>query len=234
MVHVIVAACLMSFLIWSYNILNKNFIAANNVEATTPAKANLFSFKRLLIIIMLFIGCFCFISYAIQEGKNEMVDEMRQEQTIQANQQIDEQEIAQIYEQSKTQAQDKTKEIRVINPDEIKTKFADVAGVSEAKDEVQDIIRFLQSPEEFGRLGAKPPKGVLLYGEPGTGKTLMARAIAGESNVSFISVAGSEFDEEYIGVGAARVRQLFATARLHAPCIIFIDEIDAIGKKRGV
>lgn len=179
------------------------------------------------------MGCFCFISYAIQEGKNEMVDEMRQEQTIEANQQIDEQEIAQIYEQSKTQAQDKTKEIRVINPDEIKTKFGDVAGVSEAKDEVQDIIRFLQSPVEFGRLGAKPPKGVLLYGEPGTGKTLMASAIAGESNVSFISVAGSEFDEEYIGVGAARVRQLFATARLHAPCIIFIDEIDALAHKRN-
>lgn len=122
--------------------------------------------------------------------------------------------------------------IRVILADQVNTRFTDVAGLKEAKDEVQDIISFLQNPEAFGRLGAKAPKGVLLYGEPGTGKTLLARAMAGEAHVNFIAVSGSEFDEEYVGVGAARVRQLFDTAREKAPCIIFIDEMDALAHKR--
>jgi cell division protease FtsH len=128
--------------------------------------------------------------------------------------------------------QDKHKGIRVIPADQINTKFADVAGLKEAKEEVQDIISFLQDPAGFGRLGAKAPKGVLLYGEPGTGKTLLARAIAGESKVAFIAVSGSEFDEEYVGVGASRVRHLFELARENAPCIIFVDEIDALAHKR--
>lgn len=221
---------------WSYNLLSRHFIANNSIDTATSAKANLFSFKRLMVVILLFIGCFTFISYTANEAKEEMVDEFRQEQMAQANQRIDEQEIVQIYEQARNNqqaAQKPEKEIRVLAADEIKTKFSDVAGLTEAKEEVQDIVRFLQAPEEFGRLGAKSPKGMLLYGEPGTGKTLMARAIAGEANVSFIAVAGAEFDEEYIGVGAARVRELFAVARQNAPCIIFIDEIDALAHKRN-
>lgn len=233
--QVLIAILLMSFLMWSYNLLSKNFIANNSVDTTSPAKANLFSFKRFMVVILIFIGCFTFISYTANEAKEEMVDEFRQEQMAQASQRAEEQEIVQIFEQARNNqaAQKPEKEVRVLAPDEIKTKFADVAGLTEAKEEVQDIIRFLQSPEDFGRLGAKSPKGILLYGEPGTGKTLMARAIAGEAHVSFIAVAGSEFDEEYIGVGAARVRELFAVARQHAPCIIFIDEIDALAHKRN-
>lgn len=220
---------------WSYNLLSRHFIANNSVDTATSAKANLFSFKRFMIVILLFIGCFTFISYTANDAKEEMVDEFRQEQMAQNSQRIEEQEIVQIYEQARNNqaTQKPEKEIRVLAPEEIKTKFSDVAGLTEAKEEVQDIVRFLQSPEEFGRLGARSPKGMLLYGEPGTGKTLMARAIAGEANVSFIAVAGAEFDEEYIGVGAARVRELFAVARQNAPCIIFIDEIDALAHKRN-
>ncbi len=115
----------------------------------------------------------------------------------------------------------------------IKITFADVAGVDEAKDELKEIINFLKSPEQYGRLGARIPKGILLVGPPGTGKTLLARAVAGESRVPFFSISGSEFVEMFVGVGAARVRDLFEQARKHAPCIIFIDELDALGRARG-
>jgi cell division protease FtsH len=116
---------------------------------------------------------------------------------------------------------------------DIKVTFDDVAGVDEAKEELKEIIAFLKKPEEYGRLGAHLPKGVLLVGPPGTGKTLLARAIAGEAGVPFFSISGSEFVEMFVGVGAARVRDLFDQARAHAPCIIFIDELDALGRARG-
>jgi AFG3 family protein len=115
----------------------------------------------------------------------------------------------------------------------IKTKFADVAGMDEAKMEIMEFVSFLQKPERFARLGAKIPRGAILSGPPGTGKTLLAKATAGESGVPFFSVSGSEFVEMFVGVGASRVRDLFATARKNTPCIIFIDEIDAIGKARA-
>ena len=111
--------------------------------------------------------------------------------------------------------------------------FADVAGCEEAKEEVREIVDFLKNPIEFSRLGAKIPKGILLYGAPGTGKTLLAKAVAGEAGVPFISANGSKFIEMFVGVGASRVRDLFETARKLAPCVIFIDEIDAVGGKRG-
>jgi cell division protease FtsH len=111
--------------------------------------------------------------------------------------------------------------------------FADVAGVDEAKAELTETIEFLRDPASFGRLGGRAPRGVLLYGSPGTGKTLLARAAAGEAGVPFLSVSGSSFQEKFAGVGAARVRRLFARARKLAPCIIFIDEIDALGRQRG-
>ena len=114
-----------------------------------------------------------------------------------------------------------------------KVTFADVAGVDEAKAELQEVIGFLKDPERYGKLGARLPKGVLLVGPPGTGKTLLARAVAGEAAVPFFSISGSEFVEMFVGVGAARVRDLFDQARKHAPCIIFIDELDALGRARG-
>ncbi len=116
----------------------------------------------------------------------------------------------------------------------ISTTFADVAGVDEAKDELREVIAFLKDPQGYGRLGAHVPKGVLLVGPPGTGKTLLARAVAGEANVPFFSISGSEFVELFVGVGAARVRDLFEQAQKQAPCIIFIDELDALGRARGI
>jgi cell division protease FtsH len=115
-----------------------------------------------------------------------------------------------------------------------KVTFADVAGVDEAKEELREVIEFLKTPEKFTRLGGKIPKGILLVGPPGTGKTLLARAVAGEAGVTFFSISGSEFVEMFVGVGAARVRDLFEQAKSKAPCIIFIDELDALGKARGM
>jgi cell division protease FtsH len=112
--------------------------------------------------------------------------------------------------------------------------FADVAGVDEAKAELQEVVEFLKDPKRYGRLGARVPKGVLLVGPPGTGKTLLARAVAGEAGVAFFSISGSEFVEMFVGVGAARVRDLFEQARKMAPCIIYIDELDALGRARGL
>ncbi|MBM2802382.1 MAG: ftsH [Deltaproteobacteria bacterium] len=117
---------------------------------------------------------------------------------------------------------------------EVKVTFADVAGVDEAKTELQEVVEFLKTPEKFSRLGGRIPKGILLVGPPGTGKTLLAKAVAGESGVPFFSISGSEFVEMFVGVGAARVRDLFEQAKQKAPCIIFIDELDALGKARGV
>ena len=111
--------------------------------------------------------------------------------------------------------------------------FDDVAGVEEAKEDLQEVVTFLKKPERFTAVGAKIPKGVLLVGPPGTGKTLLAKAIAGEAGVPFFSISGSEFVEMFVGVGASRVRDLFKKAKENAPCIIFIDEIDAVGRQRG-
>jgi cell division protease FtsH len=118
--------------------------------------------------------------------------------------------------------------------DETKVTFADVAGIDEAKEELQEVVEFLKSPGKFQKLGGRIPKGVLLVGAPGTGKTLLAKAVAGEARVPFFSISGSEFVEMFVGVGAARVRDLFSQATTHAPCIIFVDELDALGKARGI
>jgi cell division protease FtsH len=122
---------------------------------------------------------------------------------------------------------------KMISEKSVKITFADVAGIEEAKGEVQEIIDFLKDPQKFQKLGGKIPKGVLLVGAPGTGKTLLARAIAGEAGVPFFSISGSDFVEMFVGVGASRVRDLFDQAKKNAPCIIFIDEIDAVGRHRG-
>jgi cell division protease FtsH len=122
---------------------------------------------------------------------------------------------------------------RLLTGDTPKVTFADVAGADEAKDELQEIIEFLKDPQKFSRLGGRLPKGVLLVGPPGTGKTLLARAVAGEAGRPFFSMSGSDFVEMFVGVGASRVRDLFEQGKTHAPCIIFIDEIDAVGRHRG-
>ena len=122
---------------------------------------------------------------------------------------------------------------RLVSDKAVKTTFADVAGIEEAKEEVQEIIDFLKAPQKFSKLGGKIPKGVLLVGAPGTGKTLLAKAIAGEAGVPFFSISGSDFVEMFVGVGASRVRDLFDQEKKNAPCIIFIDEIDAVGRHRG-
>lgn len=124
--------------------------------------------------------------------------------------------------------------VKVYIETDTKVTFADVAGVDEAKEELVEVVNFLKNPEQYGRLGARIPKGVLLVGPPGTGKTLLARAVAGEAGVPFLSISGSEFVEMFVGVGAARVRDLFQQARNKAPAIIFIDELDALGRARGV
>jgi len=122
---------------------------------------------------------------------------------------------------------------KLLSDSQNKVTFADVAGVEEAKDELEEIVAFLKDPKKFTRLGGRIPKGVLMMGPPGTGKTLLARAIAGEAGVPFFSISGSDFVEMFVGVGASRVRDLFEQGKRHAPCIIFIDEIDAVGRHRG-
>lgn len=122
---------------------------------------------------------------------------------------------------------------RLINDDKKRVTFKDVAGVEEAKEELQEVVEFLKHPKKFIEIGARIPKGVLLVGPPGTGKTLLARAVAGEAGVPFFSISGSDFVEMFVGVGAARVRDLFEQAKKNAPCIVFIDEIDAVGRQRG-
>ena len=122
---------------------------------------------------------------------------------------------------------------RLLGEDQVKVTFLDVAGVEEAKEELSEIVEFLKDPAKFQRLGGKIPRGVLMVGSPGTGKTLLARAIAGEAKVPFFTISGSDFVEMFVGVGASRVRDMFEQAKKHAPCIIFIDEIDAVGRHRG-
>ncbi|MFK7915788.1 MAG: ATP-dependent zinc metalloprotease FtsH [Pseudomonadales bacterium] len=122
---------------------------------------------------------------------------------------------------------------KLLSEDQIKTTFADVAGVDEAKEDVQELVEFLRDPGKFQRLGGRIPRGILMVGSPGTGKTLLAKAIAGEAKVPFFSISGSDFVEMFVGVGASRVRDMFEQAKKQAPCIIFIDEIDAVGRHRG-
>ena len=122
---------------------------------------------------------------------------------------------------------------KMMGGDKVKVKFTDVAGADEAKEELAEVVEFLKHPKKFNDLGARIPKGVLLFGPPGTGKTLLAKAVAGEAGVSFFTISGSDFVEMFVGVGASRVRDLFAQAKKNSPCIIFIDEIDAVGRQRG-
>jgi len=160
-----------------------------------------------LLLPLLFIGVFIYFMIRQVQGANGRAMMFGQSQARESN----------------TQNQDKKKKIT----------FKEVAGVKEAKEELKEVVEFLTSPKKFLELGAKIPKGVLLMGPPGTGKTLLAKAVAGEANVPFFSISGSEFVEMFVGVGASRVRDLFKRAKKNAPCIVFIDEIDAVGRQRG-
>ena len=122
---------------------------------------------------------------------------------------------------------------RMLTKEKNKTTFKDVAGVEEAKEEVSELVEFLKDPKKFQKLGGRIPKGILMVGAPGTGKTLLAKAIAGEADAAFFSISGSDFVEMFVGVGASRVRDMFEQARKNTPCLIFIDEIDAVGRSRG-
>ena len=122
---------------------------------------------------------------------------------------------------------------RMVDSEKVKVTFDDVAGIEEVKEELSEVVDFLKNPRKFQKLGARIPRGVLLYGPPGTGKTLLAKAVAGEAGVPFFSISGSDFVEMFVGVGAARVRDLFGNAKRNAPCIIFVDELDAVGRHRG-
>ena len=122
---------------------------------------------------------------------------------------------------------------KMLSEDQVKVTFKDVAGVEEAKEEVAELVYFLREPSKFQKLGGKIPRGILMCGSPGTGKTLLAKAIAGEAKVPFFTISGSDFVEMFVGVGASRVRDMFEQAKKHAPCIIFIDEIDSVGRHRG-
>ena len=218
--------CLMGFLIWSHKLIYKNFIKSADIvvddeSQQVPAKAPSTT-KQLFTIIALFLACYTFVAFTSSSTSAPV----KQSQ----NQNADMMEAMKKFENSKEASQEK---ISVIPPKKVKTRLKDVAGLHEAKDEVKDIIRFLQNTHDFKRLGAKSPTGILMYGSPGNGKTLLARAIAGEAQVSFIAVSGSQFEEEYVGVGASRIRKLFELARKNAPCIIFIDEIDSVAFKRN-
>ena len=122
---------------------------------------------------------------------------------------------------------------RMSSPDDKKVTFKDVAGLQEEKEDLEEVVDFLKSPQKYTKVGARIPKGVILVGPPGTGKTLLAKAVAGEAGVPFFSISGSDFVEMFVGVGASRVRDLFEEGKRHAPCIIFIDEIDAVARQRG-
>lgn len=122
---------------------------------------------------------------------------------------------------------------KMMGDGKVKVTFSDVAGADEAKQELAEVVEFLKHPKKFNDLGARIPKGVLLFGPPGTGKTLLAKAVAGEAGVPFFTISGSDFVEMFVGVGASRVRDLFEQAKKNAPCIVFIDEIDAVGRQRG-
>ena len=222
MERLFIASLLMIFLIWAHRALTRNYSSPNHQNVTT----NDWSAQKILITTLLYLGCYLLVSLAIWSHNKHQ--QMYYNKFLLAQK-----EFVENTENKNFNNQKNNDFFDFLTADQVKTRFTDVAGMQEAKEEINDIIDFLKNPKKYSRLGAKTPKGLIMYGPPGTGKTLLARAMAGEAQVPFISVSGSQFEEEYIGVGAARVRQLFTLARKHAPCIIFIDEIDTVAFKRN-
>ena len=186
---------------------NLDILNEHNVEITVATPAQQFTIWHLLFLLA-FLGSCGLIWYMIRQSRNAGGG------------------AGNIFSMGKSKA-------KMFLPSQIKVNFDSVAGAKEAKEELRDVVDFLKNPEKYRKLGAKLTRGVLLVGEPGNGKTLLAKAIAGEANCAFFSISGSDFIEVFVGVGAARIRDLFAQARKQAPCIVFIDEIDAIGRQRG-
>ncbi|MEJ5249930.1 MAG: ATP-dependent metallopeptidase FtsH/Yme1/Tma family protein, partial [Caldilinea sp.] len=178
-------------------------LATVNIKYEAPGNAGSWISLMINLLPLLFIGGLFFILFRQTQGSNN-----------------------QALSFGKSRA-------RVFTGDKPTVKFDDVAGADEAKEELKEVVEFLKEPQKFAALGARIPKGVLLVGPPGTGKTLMAKAVSGEAGVPFFSISGSEFVEMFVGVGASRVRDLFEQAKRNSPCIIFIDEIDAVGRYRG-
>lgn len=212
----------------SLNLKQDPTVITTTEQQPTLLKTKFFA-KQLLIVISVFILCYGFVTIVNKYAQfNILVKYLQNDKINKQSQDSSELTSAQeIMTKKLTQGY-----FEVLHPKQVKTVFSDVAGLYEAKEELGDLIKFLNDPLDFQRLGAKPPKGILLYGEPGTGKTMLARALAGEAGVSFIATSGSQFEEEYVGVGAARIRELFKLAREQAPCVVFIDEIDSIAFKR--
>ena len=187
---------------------NWDVLRQHGVEVTVASASGQFTLWHLLLLLS-FLLVPAMVWYAIRQSRNATGSGG-----------------SNIFSMGKSKA-------KMFLPSQIKVNFASVAGMPEAKEELFDVVDFLKHPDKYQRLGAKLTRGVLLVGEPGNGKTLLAKAVAGEANCPFFSISGSDFIEVFVGVGAARVRDLFAQARKHAPAIIFIDEIDAVGRQRG-
>lgn len=237
MENILLSIILMSFIMWVVRFLTEFKLKLANVNLTPQHTEQASKFfktkffvKQFIIAISIFILCYGFIVIVNKYAQFNVLVKYLQSDKINKQNQDGGSDL--------TSAQEAmTKKItqgyfEVLHPKQVKTVFNDIAGLYEAKEELADLIKFLNDPLDFKRLGAKPPKGVLLYGDPGTGKTMLARALAGEAGVSFIATSGSQFEEEYVGVGAARIRELFKLARDQAPCVVFIDEIDSIAYKR--
>lgn len=226
---------LMSFIMWigRFFMESKLKLAADDrLLASTGSKILQIKhfIKLIFFIFSVFALCYSFVFITSKYAQVNMLIKYLQDEKLGRLGQSNNTELAIAQEtMSKKVSQGF---FEVLSPNQVKTVFADVAGLYEAKEELSDIVRFLDDSVKFQKLGAKPPKGILLYGVPGTGKTMLARALAGEAGVSFIATSGSQFEEEYVGVGAARIRELFSLARKQAPCVIFIDEIDSIAFKR--
>ena len=246
MENIFLSIILMSFIMWVIRFLTDSKLKlANlsldnaapttveptiiNTEPSTLLKTKFFA-KQFFIIVGIFLLCYSFVTVVNKYAQfNVLIKYLQNDRLNKQNQDSTAEDLSAQSAMTKKLTQGY---FEVLHPRQVKTVFADVAGLYEAKDELSDLIRFLNDPKDFQRLGAKPPKGILLYGEPGTGKTMLARALAGEAGVSFIATSGSQFEEEYVGVGAARIRELFKLAREQAPCVVFIDEIDSIAFKR--
>lgn len=227
---------LMSFILWLGRLLAESrlrSVEADFAESNTPV-TNISRFKlfvkKVVLVAGAFILCFSFVFIVNKYSQVSILIRYLQEDKLYKLNQSNTQDLSALQESvSKKVSQGF---FEVLLPRQVKTVFTDIAGLYEAKEELRDIVNFLDDPIKFQRLGAKPPKGILMYGSPGTGKTMLARALAGEAGVSFISTSGSQFEEEYVGVGAARIRELFQLARKQAPCVVFIDEVDSIAAKR--
>lgn len=234
----------MSFIVWFVRFLNELAVKLNNnllqqtniihdnkhniLNAKEFSKTK-FLVKNILITLGIFLFCYLFISFISKLNQFQIIKHLSVEKI---GKQTQENSIDITSSQDPLAKKLSQGYFEVLHPKQVKTLFSDIAGLYEAKEELADLIKFLNNPIGFQRLGARPPKGILLYGQPGTGKTMLARALAGEARVSFIATSGSQFEEEYVGVGAARIRELFKLAREYAPCVVFIDEIDSIAFKR--